>query len=65
MPTNLAIDDNLIVEALKLGGHKSKKDAVNEALTMYIRQHKQQRILESFGNIDWEKDYDYKVGRKR
>lgn len=65
MPTNLAIDDKLIVEAVKLGGHKSKKDAVTQALTVYIQQHKQQRILNSFGNIDWDKSYDYKNARKR
>jgi hypothetical protein len=65
MPKNFDIDDNLIVEVLELGGHKSEKDAVNEAPTTYIRLHKQQRILELFGTIDLEKDYDYKVGRKR
>jgi hypothetical protein len=25
MPTNLAIDDKLLEEALKIGGHKTKK----------------------------------------
>ena len=65
MPTNLDIDDRLVVEAQKLGEHKSKKDAVNRALAEYVRRHKQQKILELFGKIDWEKDYDYKAARKR
>ncbi len=65
MPTNLAIDDKLIVEAQKIGGHKSKKDAVTQALYEYIRQHKQQQILGLFGKIDWDKGYDHKVARKR
>ena len=65
MPTNLAIDDKLIVEAQKLGGHKSKKDAVTQALSEYIRRHKQQQVLGLFGKIDWDKGYDYKAARRR
>ena len=65
MPTNLAIDDKLIVEAQRLGAHKSKKDAVTEALTQYIRRHKQQQVLASFGTVDFEPGYDHKAGRKR
>jgi Arc/MetJ family transcription regulator len=65
MSTNLAIDDRLIVEAQKLGGHKSKKEAVTRALSEYISHHKQQRILEVFGKMDWDAKYDYKAWRKR
>lgn len=65
MPANLAIDDKLVLEAKKIGGHKSKKDAVNQALSEYIRRHKQQRILSLFGTIEWDKGYDYKASRKR
>ncbi|HXB98168.1 MAG TPA: type II toxin-antitoxin system VapB family antitoxin [bacterium] len=65
MPTNLAIDDKLIVEAQRLGAHKTKKDAVTEALTQYIRQRKQQQVLGLFGTLDWDKGYDYKAARKR
>ena len=64
MPTNLAIDDKLIVEAQRLGAHKTKKDAVTEALTQYIRRHKQQRVLGLFGTLDFEPGYDHKAGRK-
>ncbi len=38
MATNLAIDDNLILEAQKIGGHKTKKLTVTEALKEYIRR---------------------------
>jgi Arc/MetJ family transcription regulator len=65
MPTNLAIDDRLIVEAQKLGGHKSKKETVNQALAEYIRRHQQQKILGLFGKVEWNSRYDYKTGRKR
>jgi len=44
MATNLALDDKLIIEAQKIGGHKTKKDAVTEALNEYIQRHKQLEI---------------------
>ena len=36
MATNLTIDDNLLSEAQKAGGHKTPKDTVTEALREYI-----------------------------
>jgi Arc/MetJ family transcription regulator len=65
MATNLAIDDRLINDAVRLGGHKSKKAAVTAALESYIRQYRQQKILELFGAVDYDPDYDYKAQRKR
>jgi hypothetical protein len=32
MPTNLTIDDKLLDEALSIGGYKTKRETVNEAL---------------------------------
>ena len=63
MPTNLAIDDSLLNEALSIGGKKTKKDTVNEALKEYIQRRKQKEIEKLFGLIDYNKGYDYKKGR--
>lgn len=65
MATNLAIDDRLIEEARKTGGHKTKKEAVTTALQEYIRHHRQMRILEAFGTVDFDPEYDYKAERRR
>lgn len=65
MATNLAIDDNLILEAQKIGGHKTKKATVTEALKEYIQRRKQVEIISLFGKIDYDPDYDYKKGRKK
>ncbi len=65
MPTNLAIEDNLIIEAKKIGNHKTKKSAVTEALKEYIRRRKQSEIKKMFGSVEFDKDYDYKASRKR
>lgn len=65
MPTNLAIEDDLIIEAKKIGNHKTKKSAVTEALKEYIRRRKQSEIKKMFGRVEFDKDYDYKASRKR
>jgi Arc/MetJ family transcription regulator len=64
MATNLAIDDKLIEEARQIGHHKTKKEAVTAALDEYIRWRKQLRILDHFGTIDFDPDYDYKKIRQ-
>lgn len=64
MATNLAIDDKLINEARRIGKHKTKKEAVTAALDEYIRHRRQLEILDHFGTIDFDPDYDYKKMRK-
>lgn len=64
MPTNLAIDDNLIEQALIIGHHRTKKAVVTEALNEYIQRRKQVEILNLFGKIEYESDYKYKEQRK-
>jgi len=63
--TNLAIDDALIEEARRVGGHRTKKATVTEALREYILRHKQQEVAELFGTVDYDPDYDYKKQRER
>jgi Arc/MetJ family transcription regulator len=65
MPTNLAIDDQLLSEALAIGGHKTKRETVNEALREYISRRKQLEILKLSGKVDFDPDYDYKEQRRR
>jgi Arc/MetJ family transcription regulator len=65
MATNLAIDDELIEEARRVGGLKTKKATVTEALNEYIQRRKQQRIVGLFGKIEVDSKYDYKAQRRR
>jgi Arc/MetJ family transcription regulator len=65
MATNLALDDKLIIQAQKVGHHKTKKEAVMVALKEYIAHKKQLKILKVFGTIDFDQNYDYKKARKR
>lgn len=64
MPTNLALDDKLIDQAVKLGQHASKKDAVNAALREYVQRRKQLRLIDLFGTIEYDPTYDYKRERR-
>ena len=65
MATNLAIDARLLLEALRISGHRTKKAAVSEALQEYIARRKQRKILRLFGKIDYDPSYDYKAARRR
>jgi len=44
MRTNIVIDDQLMNEALKLTGVKTKKDAVELGLKTLIRLKKQEKV---------------------
>jgi Bacterial antitoxin of type II TA system, VapB len=63
--TNLAIDHNLLREAQIIGHHKTKKETVNRALLEYIQHHKQEKIINLFGTIEYDPKYNYKEGRNR
>lgn len=64
MATNLALDDDLVEEAKRLGKHQSKRAAVNSALAEYVARRKRRRILGLFGKLQWDPGYDHKAERK-
>ncbi len=64
MATNLAINSELLDEALQISGLNTKKDTVNQALTEFVQRRKQQEITQFFGILPCDEDYDYKKGRK-
>ncbi len=64
MSASLSIDQELVNEALKLGGFKTKKEAINTALREFVKQRKKLEIIELFGKFDPDQDYDYKLGRR-
>ncbi len=65
MPTNFALNEKLVQEVKRLGGHSTKRAAVNEALREYVTRRKQKKILEIFGTLEWDPTCDYKTARKR
>ena len=63
MPSNLAINDKLLNEALKWGNHKTKKEAVNEALDLYVRIKRRKGLLDLAGKVSKDSGYSYKKER--
>ena len=65
MATNLALDPDLLDRALAVSGQKTKKAAVTKALEEFIARREQREILDLFGKLDWDPDYDHKTERQR
>lgn len=57
--------DDLILQAMERGKHRTKRDAVDEALQGYVAALQQQRILDLFGQVDFDPEYDDKEERRR
>jgi hypothetical protein len=64
MATNLALDDRLIDEARRIGNHPTKKAAVTAALEEYVTRRKQLDVLDLFGTIDFDPEFDPHAARK-
>lgn len=63
--TNLDLDPALVDEAVGVGGHRTKKEAVTEALREYIARRRQAQVTRLFGTIDYDASHDYKKQRRR
>ena len=55
MRTNIEIDDGLIAEAMRRGGHPTKKAAVEEGLRLVVRLARQRDAAQAMwgGDPDW------------
>ena len=58
MRTNIEIDDALMDEALKLGGFKTKREAVEQSLRLLVQTCRQDRIRRLRGRLSWEGPLD-------
>ena len=65
MATNLAINDNLLKHALEIGGYKTKKDTVTAALEEFIQRRRVEDVISLFGQVEFDKNHDYKESRDR
>lgn len=65
MATNLAIDPKLLEKALRVSGERTKTAAVTRALEEFIARRQQRKLIELFGALDWDNEYDYKKERHR
>jgi len=58
MRTNISIDDELIAEAMKLSGARTKREAVEDSLRLMVLLKRQERIRRARGKLKWVGDLD-------
>lgn len=58
-------DSKLVEEAQSIGHHKTEAEAVVAALQEYIERRKRHQILNLFGSVEYDSDYDYKAQRQK
>jgi Arc/MetJ family transcription regulator len=64
MRTNIVIDDDLMIDALKASGLRTKKEAVEQGLRLLVQRSQQQEIRKLRGRVKWEGDLDEMRGGK-
>lgn len=61
--TQVMIDEDLLIQAHRASGAPSVEQTVATALSEFVRRHEQMRVVDLFGTIDYDPDYDYKKQR--
>lgn len=65
MAISLNISDALLQEALALDEQTTPDAVVETALREYIQRRKRLKVLDLFGTINYDPDYDYKQQRSQ
>ena len=58
MRTTLNVNDIVLSDVVRMTGAKSQTEAVNIALTDWVRQKKLERLRGLRGKLDWEGNLD-------
>lgn len=56
MRTNIEIDDQLVHQAMRAAGARTKRAAVQAGLQLLVKTHSQASIRKLRGKIQWEGD---------
>ncbi|MCC5624192.1 type II toxin-antitoxin system VapB family antitoxin (plasmid) [Nostoc sp. UHCC 0926] len=66
MTINLQIDEALVQQALAVSHQQTEqteRDVVEQALREYVQRRQQMKVLDLFGKIDYDENYNYKQQR--
>jgi Arc/MetJ family transcription regulator len=64
--TNIEIDDQLLSEAMRSSGARTKKAVVEEGLRLLVKTHSQTAIRRLRGKVQWEGDLnESRLGRNQ
>lgn len=61
---NVALDETLVEQVRKAGGHRTQRAAVTAAMREYLQQLKRNDARSLFGKIEYFDDYDHKTLRR-
>jgi hypothetical protein len=50
---------------VKVGGQRTKREAVTEALEEYIQRRRRLELVKYFGKVDFDPAWDYKKARRK
>lgn len=64
MRTNIVLDSDLITEAFRYAGVKTKKDLIDLALREFVRQHKRADVRSLRGKGFLDPSYNYRAARR-
>jgi Arc/MetJ family transcription regulator len=64
MRTNIVLDDELVAEAMKYSGAKTKREVVELALRELVQRQAQRRILDLVNEDLIDPDYDVSEARR-
>ena len=64
MRINILVDDDLVDEAMKATGVRTKKDVVHVALQELVRSRKKKKLADLAGRIRFREGFDHKAMRK-
>ena len=65
MRTNIVLDDELVREAARLTGIRTKRSLVDTALRLLVQTRKRRSILDLEGKVRFADGYDHKALRGR
>jgi Arc/MetJ family transcription regulator len=60
----VAIDEQLLEQTRRLGGFRTKRETVNQALREFIRRRARHALRNAVGKIEYDSLYDYKRERR-
>ena len=64
MRTNILIDDEIMRNAMRVSGLKTKKEVVERALREFVALHSRKDLSDLKGQIQFADGYDYKSLRE-
>lgn len=58
MRTDIVIDEELLAEAMKISGLRTKREVVEASLRLIVRMTRQERIRGARGRLKWSGDLE-------